>query len=1280
MHAAPDTILSLDTEAEHGVRLSKCTEDHLEIELPASHVHHAEVGKILVGSSYVHGCTHLEGANFLHRISDVGDRVWHQDRAVHRIRLGAEQLASIAHAVPYVNFHFSYMPVEATDLSEYPEMVTDWGANRQHLKKSGRQLSMFDSMQNELGSMKNKFKNLDDIDGVEEDNGGFSSGGKTSTAFNTKNSFLNLQPKQVSNFGWNWNFYMNTTEANYEKNLPGLRGWMKLHNPYIRIHAGIYLNFTSEFTGLTAAPLVKWTAGVRGHGNVNAHVVASMNTTDDSGVDPFNVFKLPILEHLETPRWFNEVEFATGALPIKMEPGFQFKASMYHRGTFKGGISFGGKTHGVINPSLSYDSLQGFETQFAGDLIDTEITPPLWIIFTKQFELGLMGMPAILMRGDFAGMEKATMAIEGRPYMNITVVRSGANGTSLAAVGGASTSLKTLTAYPYRVSGISSVDFHTKYKVNVTANNKTLSSSPEINWGHVEFRDHVSAWDFGSIEQKTLMEQTFTVTLIEVNDASGYATESVKGTGTVVCTSLLNNECEPSPSTAVIKSSSGTTVASVDLAIVWDSSPEPWFASKIRGIGMSFPEVILRQDVLEQSFPDVAAPAGATTADSFKLHLIYAGKTYVTGMSGSITSSSSTLTGASVIDFGPTIIQNWMPCNTPCESPRLELYFGNTQVGAADLPQFDFSSSTAMQGTASGSFMGTSSSKEMTVPASVALYAPGSTTATVAVAKISMSVVMPLSSSIFLMPRVASQAVINSAQTFAWTVADVDTTADYAFTLTAYSLTAVGASEMMGYVNEARVNDKVLVVVEGSTKDVTQKCLGRATAGMSASVAPCSFETSLDLSSKQYNVGDQIVVVISWSAAGITHEMKSPPMEIVTAMTTAARRLAEDGAPDRRLWSADAWNARVQSLGAACEEKDLHFMVGAGMLVRGKVEQVSVPDGMPMIGGMMENPKLATQFKKIAGIKPGTDLLELLGGNDSILCQSGLCQGALPGCQQSGAKVMTFPKLVFDFNRPYHYGNKSSAAFGGMFRTALAYAFSTLPEAVDVLIKEAKEKAEAKRNGGAAAAPAPAPSSSPWGSVMGNNNYAQTTQAPRTTASPVEMNRWWGGESGLDRRRLTAVNLPEGVGSFEEMPSELQNNQVALKFKEGLPFVVDRKLLEMLQTTGHFKLHMEGLEDADYKTHGPLEIVNFYVDSGIPEGWSADSDSDSDVHPWAMGIQEGPAARGLPVVQGLGLAAFAGCCALLVASLMTKRSLRGARYAPTYETAEPLDGAPDGME
>jgi len=95
-------------------------------------------------------------------------------------------------------------------------------------------------------------------------------------------------------------------------------------------------------------------------------------------------------------------------MPLSFEPGFQFNAKLYHKGGFHGAFAFAGKTHGILAPTLSYDSLIGFDMDSSGSqLLDTTVIPPFWFIFTKRFEMGLLLRPSFMMRGDFAVVHDA---------------------------------------------------------------------------------------------------------------------------------------------------------------------------------------------------------------------------------------------------------------------------------------------------------------------------------------------------------------------------------------------------------------------------------------------------------------------------------------------------------------------------------------------------------------------------------------------------------------------------------------------------------------------------------------------------------------------------------------------------------------------------------------------------------------------------------------------------------------------------------------------------------
>mmetsp|Transcript_52995 Transcript_52995/g.113709 ORF Transcript_52995/g.113709 Transcript_52995/m.113709 type:complete len:1344 (-) Transcript_52995:170-4201(-) len=1270
MNVDPSSILSLDTEAERGVRLTRCAPDELELELPESHVLHAAEGKFIVASRFAHSCEHLPENHLYHRVLGVKRHEWREAAAgavggkprarTAYVHLATEELPSFAHIVPHISFQFSYTPVEARDLRPFPRMRTDYGLNRNFMNNPrARRLSLLPF------GLGDKFKKLQKLKlkGLDKDNGGFQSGGQTSglPTIKTQNSILNLQPKQVSNFGWNWDFAMNsTTEPNINISGPGAKGVFKIRKPYIKVHAGIYLNFTSDFNGALGfmkAPKVQWTAGIQGHGTVQARVLSLLNTTSSAGVDPFSFSQLGLdkLEKLKTPLWFEKVDFATGTLPFSFEPGFQFNAKLYHSGAFHGAIAVGGRTNGVFNTSLSFDSLAGFDTHFTGVLTDTDVWPPLWMIFTKRFELGLMLEPSILMRGDFAGLEKATATIELRPYFNVTVRREGAEAESSA-------DMKTLTVYPIRVMGINNNDFSTKYKVKILALENTLATSTEINWGEVKFHDHVSEFDCGSVPQSAVINQPITITLIQV-DAAG--TEVPLGQGDVVCTSLLNGECNPSPGIALIKSSMGATIASVELAIIWENSPDPWFASKIRGVGISFPQVVLRTDVLKSTFPNALAAAQANKPLS--LHLDYGSRTYVMGINGNPTSQQDVLSADTTVEFGPTFLETWMPCttaNTKCQSPSLSIYYGTTQVAVATIPQIEWTSQTAMQGTRQSGIA--SASSQMIVPATVALYDAISKESIIAVVKMNANVVSPREASLFLSPSSGTLVAISSSKKFVWLVSNVDETEEYTFTLTSLKVATVPSTAT--YLNYSKVGDMALMQIPGAQATAKIKCTRTGIAGMAASEAPCSFSHTFTFG-HGYTAGDQVVMLVSWQGDSTTHVLYSPPFEIVAKAPT--RRLSSrDAGPlvplPRRLWSKEKWNSRVESH-ANCANKDLHFNMGAGMLVRGKIGSVKMPKNFPMLGGLAEQPELTSKWRKIASVKPGADGEDIL---PPALCAGGLCSGALPGCTGVGAnfKKMHFPKLVFNFNRPFHYRVNRTGKFKGAMKQVLAYAFATLPEMVDVMIKELNTPDTL---------PTEAPSSSvdqrghpaqpqyPGGQLQGTQ-YPQTLPAQTTTTVGV-FNRWWSGAA----RRLEEDNEEDEEAAWAHRPA----HQVAMQFKEGVPFVVDRPLVEMMMQHGYF---MEVDDDAS-QSEGPLAITDFYVDSGPGVVAEDDTENSGVAAPWylkAHGAKAKPKPMDVtPHSQGLLILAsvVGGTCLAAVVAVMQRKTVR-----PEVGMAE-LEEA-DGME
>lgn len=1219
MHVDPDTILNLDTEAQHGVKLIRCEPDELQLELPESHAMHAAEGQIIVGSRFLHNCKHLDEKHLYHKVSSIRQHQWQDTAAGKRaiVVLHTEELGSWAKAVPFFHFYFEYMPIEAREKTvEFPEMRTDYGLNRAYLaakkaKASGnathRQLGFFSTLMNVA---KKEVQNIENMDGASMKTGGFQSGGHKNGGIETENSLFNLMPKQMSNFGWNWDFFLNEEqEPKYDITGPGTKGEIVLKKPYIKVHSGIFLNHTSKFNGF-AMPHVQWRFGMAGHGSIKGRVESELDTTGTAGFDPIesgqehNLPFLSDLERFEKPVWFRKMDIAAGGMPISMEPGFQLTGTLYHSGVFKGSLAFGGKTRGHLTPILHYDSLLGFQTTCTGELYDTDVTPPLWMVFTKQFEIGVQLKPTILMRGDFASfIENGVMAIEVRPYMNITVTREAAHGwvnysSDLGAVG--QPGQKPLTMYPFRVMGLDNMDFHRRYIVEITGNGKTIRTKPEINWGHVNYHGQLQNFDMGFMSQESVTSSKFAVTLFEVDDSTGRAVQSVLGTGEVVCKSMLNGVCEPSPNMASIKNTMGTEVAEVQLAIDWDDMPEPWFATKIKGLSFSFPSIMIREDELQKAFPG--------SSGTRVLHLIQGGKTFVCNLKGNKEVVMSTMAGDTIIEFGPSFIQAWEPCNQDplCDAPMIELWEGFLKIAEASLPRIEWNSATAMQGTREG-FLG-AGVKDMKVPLTIAMQKPGDSTVTVAVAKLTATIVPPTKSALFMSPITAASVVIGASLPFKWTIADVDTEQIYKFRLEAMRLAPSGNQADPQY---RKVNDKMLVPVSGSEQVVESKCKVADLNAMAQGSAPCAFEHLFPFKSPTFQMGEQIVVLVEWEELdSMQHVMYSPPFEVAGSVRRLAA-LPEEASPRKLTWKNGDWKDRAGLDHEACKERDLHFKVGEGILFRGSIQSMGMPKGFPMLAGGSNGPEVATAWRRVGGPPHNRTDRDLMKMMPHAFCEAGICNGALPGCTKDTAKDMFFPKIVINMDRtitwdelekdggvlPFHFLSKS-------IKPALCYAFAAMPEMIELGMKENKEfnrqKSElAQRLQATQAQP---PVSKWWAPSSANTapeggGFWNGQQAPAAPA-PAGLNNWWNSNGATAQRRLADLRAKAAnpVGSWEKVPEvhELQDNQVRMTFKEGVPFIIDRPLIEMMLQHGYFQ--------ELYDDKGPLTITGFHVDSGIVVG------------------------------------------------------------------------------
>mmetsp|Transcript_92313 Transcript_92313/g.238265 ORF Transcript_92313/g.238265 Transcript_92313/m.238265 type:complete len:1117 (+) Transcript_92313:3-3353(+) len=1066
------------------------------------------------------------------------------------------------------------------------------------------------------------------------DDGDFHTGMSTNGSVHTANKVLNLGPKRISNFGWNWDFNMNTTEQpELNFTVPGATGSFVVRNPYIRAHAGFYMEVSSQLVSVDAVPTVSWVAGIRGHGTVQARIMATQKTSAPEAVNLFQKFHLPFLGEFGDAKWFGKLDFAAANLPISIEPGFQFRAEMYHDGAFDGSLAVGGRTHGIIEPSLSFDSVKGLDEHFTGHLKDTELWPPVYIVFTDHFELGVSLLPKLLLRSDMGGFQEMTWAMEMKDYMNFTVSRD-ENAPGDGDENQFET--RTLTAYPYRVTGVTSAELHKRYKVQISIGQESRETKPAINWGSVEVRDHVSNFDFGEMTVQDVNQRAISVTLIEVDSMA--RSETSLGSGIVFCRSIAHSECNHA-TVAQIKSREGVSVATVDMAIVWNDQPEAWFATKIRGAAVSFTQVDIQGSLTDngKAFDQQETP--------LSVHLAVGGREYVVPVAGDIASQTVPLHGDTTVEFAPLLTQTWLPCSEDepnCNAPKLKLYAGARLVAEGAVPQDSWKES----------FLAPSASQSEVQPAArIALYRPdspdsqssyspfgGLSSETMATVSMDLKFVFPPSSSLFLKPKQQASQVENDGQKeFIWTVRDVDPDFEYGFSLKVLVMRAVphmGNVEM--WMNYRRVGDHIMAPIEATAERLTAKCQVRPIDGMPADAYPCSFAHLFTFKNTgDYGIGDQVVVLVEWRQDGVNHEMLSPPFEIIAGQ----RRLAALGT-DTPLWSMtdEDWQAVVDQHHGSCSRKDLHFGFGAGMLMRG-VQSVKLPEDFPMIG--VERPGvLDTGWKDMLegfsqGLQEGVDAAKELPPE---VCALGLCKGALPGCRSGSANMVHYPDLVFNFNRPFHYSNDSGkTAFTASARATLAYAFSFMPEVIELAIKELNET----------------------GHLPGSPNAAPTEAPQSTSGSEADSGAgqgegdqdWWGSggaQRGEDRRLMQATGR------------DLEAHQMRVHFKAPLPFKMDHALLEMMVQRGYFE------EVHDEKAHdlGPLRITGFsLVDAG-----SASDDEPGVPSMWILKEyfkhpkDEAPLTIGARLGSAVGLVLAAGVLAAL--SLVVAYSVQRPARAP----------------
>eukprot|EP00913_Durusdinium_trenchii_P035891 g33583.t2 len=966
MHVDPDRILSLDTEAEHGVKISRCAPDELELFVPHSHLQHLEVGKFIVGSPFVHNCQHQPESAMYHKVVQV-KRKRTADGGIGNMfhfHIATQAVPHMGWTAKHIEYNFSYMPVEAREIhNPWPERRSYLDHSSESRRLQGFQFPGF--AQPSAGNIQSAgagarlvfwgraFRNSRTC---QKDEDLQSEKGQSSGSMQRNNGIVSFNPDQVSNFGWNWDFFLNESKTpKFVIDQPDTQGIFILENPYIKAHAGCFLNFTSKFQGFMKAPHIIWQAGLKGHGIMQGRLRASLNSTRPMSLEASS-YKIPseVLERLENfpflriltkfdkTRWFNQVSHGVGPMAASFTPGFQFQMEVYHKGVFHGFLATGGSTRGVMMPILHFDSLKGFEQTIQGELLNTTVFPPLYKIFTEVFELGVRADPIFHLKGDFMGFQGVEAAMHFRAYQNPS---------------------RALVVYPFRVVGPNQLDFNTKYQLKMQAKGVEKVTSPTTSWGQVEFHEPISNCNFGNFTEAEVENVAITVILEKVDTTTGAVTQMGQGSYTVMSWELghslgmnegrywsrILSSCRYWSASSDLdqhqecgeSSSCQRTSLHCPQGLYPCENVVSFLSSRIKGIGFDFPSVSLIPGQIQNEYKDLPADC------PLKIHLILGNRSYLVDVNPKSMGQGAVFTGQTVIELYPSFVDMWAACATTmefCTSPKIELWCGSQKLGSAPVPPFGIpvpeesnfiEDMLGMQPTMAPA-IGTEQTNNL--PA-VQVTTPNNIPVATITSEVRLS--PATASSSFLSPSFAADVTMGEQIEFIWTIAD--TVAGQAMTFKA---------------------------------DVPGTCQARPVHGMEASALPCSFAKALAFNSPGFATGDKMIVMVTWMQDNKEHKIYSPAFRLVGGVTMptmpvpggtrrlqAAAAAALPPAQSNLRSPSPAPATPAPTLGAgnssenqseACARQDLRFNFGQGVEVRLEAAFGSVRIAFPSLGRVVQ--------------------------------------------------------------------------------------------------------------------------------------------------------------------------------------------------------------------------------------------------------------------------------------------------------------------------------------
>jgi len=591
-----------------------------------------------------------------------------------------------------------------------------------------------------------------------------------------------------------------------------------------------------------------------------------------------------------------------------------------------------------------------------------------------------------------------------------------------------------------------------------------------------------------------------------------------------------------------------------------------------------------------------------------------------------------------IYDLGPVFQAAWksvgnMSIDQAAQdllTPQLDLLIGGSVVATGRMPQgLTWDNPTTLAG--ASKLASNIQANLRTFPVTVPMYAPGGGTLEVAAGQIEVDVLPPDLSAFWVYPFQQEEFTVGKNHTLYWTLSNAKQGKPINFTLTAMEVRP-------GRVSLVPTTWQMPVRVECS--------LGLPVPVMryTGGVQKCLFKHAITVPSAL--AGKQIVLVASWLGGAVLapHWMLSTPV-----LFSSGRRLKTKG-----TWGTQDLGAvnhtgfgtkvrsRLQKLRSKCSNTPLEYQFGAGMNFVSHMKNVIVPFGGGGTVGSTRNGGSTWTSDPIPIIKPlrnGEEgnqfLMDLL---PEALCHGGVCDGIMPGCNNSGVSPMMIEQIEVRLSRPFRWQNKISSRL----RHMIAYGLALVPSVLKVYQAQSENTTVRRLQTSLEGPLEPAPPSR--GGVV---DWALPGKLKTNQPYEIQEGRF---------------EIEDSDGEDEEVEGA-ELDSFILRVTEPIHYELTDELLEKFRRQGAFR----GISDGRERTHGPVEVASLKLRR--PPGSDGAAASEA-LYQVSGRLAEGGEAAGPVDRHGRNwspraAATSVACVALFGAAIVVARAAVGRRgYAP----------------